>query len=166
MIRSTIWWQMGIGQTLQQLEGWRGQYERMLRWQTRVGAAANAGNPSPDELDFLLAFFESCFHLREWLLVTSATDQKSLEDLFLSKLELRVCRDLANGFKHHSISKPSVDAQFAVVNEYVPKAWPSTHAYPNGKWTVLAGGHQLGLVELAGQCVAIWQDFLRSKALI
>jgi hypothetical protein len=56
---------MGIGQTLQQLEGWHGQYARMLRWQTRVVTAANADRPSPDELDFLLAFFESCFHLRE-----------------------------------------------------------------------------------------------------
>lgn len=156
---------MGIGLTLQELEGWRGQYERMVRWHGRVITAANS-KASPDELDYLLAFFESCFHLREWLLVTAATDQKSLEDLFLSKPELRVCRDLANGFKHHTISKPSVDAQFSVVNEYIPRNWPSAHAYPNGKWTVLAGGHQFGLVDLADQCVAVWQDFLRSKALI
>ncbi len=156
---------MGIGLTLQELEGWRGQYDRMLRWHSRVIAAANAG-PSADELDFLLAFFESCFHLREWLLVTSATDQKALEDLFLSKPELRVCRDFANGFKHHTISKPSIDAQFSVVNEYVPKNWPSAHAYPDGKWTVLAVGHQFGLVDLAGQCASIWQDLLRSKTLI
>ena len=156
---------MGIGLTLQELEGWRGQYDRVVRWHGRVVAAANA-DPSPDELDFLFAFFESCFHLREWLLVTAAVDQKALEDLFLSKPELRVCRDLANGFKHHTISKPSIDAQFSVVNEYEPKNWPSAHAYPNGKWTVLAGGYQFGLVDFAGQCVSIWHDFLRSKTLI
>jgi len=156
---------MGIGYTLQQLEGWQGQYNRMIRWHARVVAAANA-DASPDELDFLLTFFENCFHLREWLLVTLAADQKSLDELFLSRFELRVCRDLANGFKHHTINRPSVDARFSVVNEYAPSNWPSGHAYPNGKWTVLAGGHQLGLVDLASQCVGIWQDFLRSSALI
>jgi hypothetical protein len=156
---------MGIGQTLQQLEGWPGQYHRMHRWYRRVVAAANA-NPSPDELDFLLAFFESSWHLREWLLVTKAADQASLDALFQSSAELRTCRDLANGFKHHSISRPSVDAQFSVVNEYVPKNWPSAHIYPNGKWTVLAGNHQFGLVELSAECVAQWQRFLQSKGLL
>jgi hypothetical protein len=118
---------MGIGLTLQELEGWRGQYDSMVRWHGRVIAAVNS-DPSPDELDFLLAFFASCFHLRDWLRVTAAVDKKALEDLFLSKPELRVCRDLANGFKHHSLKDPSVDARFSVVNEYVPKNWPSAHA--------------------------------------
>lgn len=156
---------MGIGQTLQQIEGWKGQYERMLRWHQRVIEAANS-NPSPDELDYLLAFFESCFHLRDWLLATKAIDQSSIDSLFQTSSELRVCRDLANGFKHHSISKPSIDAQFSVVNEYVPKNWPSAHTYPNGKWVVLAGGNQFGLVELAGQCITQWQKFLQSKRLL
>ena len=152
---------MGIGQTLQQVEGWQGQYERMLRWHRRVTTDA-----SPDDLDFLLAFFESCFHLRDWLLAAGAADQQSLGALFKSSAELRVCRDLANGFKHHSVSKPSVDARFSVVREYVPQNWPSAHAYPNGKWMVLAGGHQFDLRELAGRCVSTWQAFLASKDLL
>jgi hypothetical protein len=156
---------MGIGQTLQQVEGWKGQHERMLRWHGRVLEAGNL-SASPDELDFLLAFFESCFHLRDWLLASNAIDQQSLDALFQSSPELRVCRDLANGFKHHSISRPSVDAQFSVVNEYVPKNWPSGNAYPNGRWVVLAGNHQFGLVELASRCIAAWQQFLQSKGLL
>ena len=156
---------MGIGKTLQQVEGWQGQYERMLRWHKRANAAARS-DVSPDELDFLLAFFESCFHLRDWLLAVGSTDQQSLEELFKSHDELRVCRDLANGFKHHSISRPSVDAQFSVVREYIPRNWPSAHAYPNGKWMVIAGGYQVGLRELAGRCVSIWQIFLASKGLL
>lgn len=156
---------MGIGQTLQQLEGWRGQYDRMHRWHCRVLGAANAV-PSSDELDFLLAFFESSWHLRDWLLATKAVDQAALDTLFQFSTELRTCRDLANGFKHHSISRPSVDAQFSVVNDYVPKHWPSEHAYPNGKWTVLAGNHQFGLVELSTECIAQWQRFLQSRGLL
>jgi hypothetical protein len=156
---------VGIGQTLQRIQGWRGQHERVLRWHARVVAAANS-EPSPDELDFLLAFFESCFHLRDWLLADGATTLPGLDALFAGSAELKVCRDLANGFKHHTISRPSVDAGFSLVNEYVPKNWPAKYKYPNGKWTVLAGAHQFGLVELAGDCVSQWNSFLTKENLL
>jgi hypothetical protein len=35
---------MGIGLTLQQVEGWRGQWARVLRWRERVVTAAH-GEP-------------------------------------------------------------------------------------------------------------------------
>jgi hypothetical protein len=51
---------MGIGLTLQQVEGWQGQYETMLRWRRRVVEAAN-GERFADELDCLLTFSGSGF---------------------------------------------------------------------------------------------------------
>jgi hypothetical protein len=156
---------MGIGHTLQQLEGWKGQYNRVLRWQARVLDAVN-GKPSADELDFLLAFFQNCLHLRDWLLADGVVDESELQALFQAHIELQICRDLANGFKHHTINRASVDSEFSTLREYIPKNWPSEYAYPNGKWMVLAGGHQLGLVELANRCLSLWQQFLSSKGLL
>jgi hypothetical protein len=156
---------MGIGHTLQQIEGWQGQYHRLRRWHDRVRRAANS-QPSRDEFDFLLAFFESCFHLRDWLLADKVVTKVELDSLFNSYIELGICRDIANGFKHSKITWPSVDAGFTIVREYVPDDWPSSYRYPNGKWTVLASDHQLGLVDLADNCVGIWQRFLSSKGLL
>lgn len=156
---------MGVGATLQQLIGWKGQYRAVLRWHTRVLTAVN-GEPSADEFDFLLAFFENCYHLRDWLLADGTVDKQALDTLFQTHIELQICRDLANGFKHHSINHASVDNEFSVLNEYVPKNWPSDHVYPNGKWTIATGGYQFGLVELANRCVALWQQFLSSQGLL
>ena len=156
---------MGIGLTLQQLEGWRGQFSRMLRWRHRVVDAAN-GDRSVDELDFLLAFFESAHHLRDWLEETSTIQRMELDALIGAHAELGICRDIANGFKHHSISRPSVDAEFAIVNQYVDPEWLGReYRFPNGEWTVLAGGHQFGLVELSELVVELWTTFLASKGL-
>lgn len=156
---------VGIGLTLQQVEGWQGQYQRMLRWHRRVIAAAN-GEPSADEVDFLLAFFESAHHLRDWLVRTGAVSTADLESFASAHVEIGICRDIANGFKHHSISRSSVDAEFAIVRQYVdPIDRGRPYRYPNGEWTVLAGGHQLSLVPLSETVVQLWSGFLRAKAL-
>jgi hypothetical protein len=156
---------VGIGLTLQQLEGWQGQYHRTRRWHRRVIAAAN-GEPSADELDFLLAFFESAHHLRDWLARTGAVGVADLESFAAAHVEIGVCRDIANGFKHHSLSRSSVDAEFAIVNQYVdPGDRGRPYRYPNGEWTVLAGGHQFGLVTLSEVVIRLWDGFLRSKGL-
>lgn len=160
---------MGVGTTLQELQGWRGQRALVGRWHARVRAAAN-GEPSADEFDFLVVFFVHCFHLRDWLEMSGVVAKVEIADLFKASPELRLCRDIANGFKHMALSSPSVDARFSLVNEYVPKNWPGAYRYPNGKWTICADNsnelHQYGLVELADRCVAIWDDFLQRKGLV
>jgi hypothetical protein len=155
---------VGIGLTRQQVEGWQGQYQRMLRWHRRVIAAANS-EPSADELDFLLAFFESAHHLRDWLTRTGAISAADLESFAAAHVEIGICRDIANGFKHHSITRSSVDAEFAIVNQYVDPSDRRRYKYPNGEWTVLADGHQLGLVPLADTIVDLWSEFLHTKGL-
>jgi hypothetical protein len=77
-----------IGLTLQQVEGWGGQFARVSRWRERVVAAAN-GEPSADELDFLLAFFESAYHLRDWLVETKAVSNVEVDGYVASNLSAR-----------------------------------------------------------------------------
>jgi hypothetical protein len=157
---------LGIGVTLQQLQGWRGQYDCVVRWRARVVSAAN-GAPSADELDFLLTFFENAYRLRDWLVQTDAVLGHEVDAFIASRVELRICRDLANGFKHHSISKPSIDSEFAIVNQYVdPEPNGRAYRFPNGEWTILAGGRQFGLVELSDRVISIWREYLRGKALL
>jgi len=152
---------MGLfaGLTLQEAEGWHGQYRRMLRWRDRV-CAPDAGRSSADQLDFLIAFFVACFHLRDWL-KDSGVDGERLNSLFRANVELLVCRDIANGFKHSRLDRePFHDPVFSVVREHVPTGWPSNLGHANARWSVVAGDSKLDLVELAGRCVSIWDAFL------
>ncbi len=156
---------MGIGLTLQQVEGWRGQLARVTRWRERVVTAAN-GEPSADELDFLLAFFESAYHLRDWLVETGAVSNVEVDGYVASHIELQLCRDIANGFKHHSLRRPSVDAGFGIVNQYVsPQERGRRYRLPNGEWTILANGTQLGLVDLSERVLLLWNQFLTQRNL-
>ena len=156
---------MGIGLTLQQVEGWRGQLARVSRWRQRVVTAAN-GEPSADEIDFLLAFFESAYHLRDWLVATGAVSNMEVDGYVASHIELQLCRDIANGFKHHSLRRPSIDAELAIVNHYVPpNERGRKYRLPNGEWTILANGTQLGLVDLSERVLLLWNQFLVQRNL-
>lgn len=150
---------MGLLLTLQEAEGWHGQYRRMLRWRDRV-RAPDVERSSDEQLDFLIAFFVSCFHLRDWL-KDSGVDAERLNALFQANLELRVCRDIANGFKHSRLDRvPFHDPTFSVVREHVPVGWTSNPGHANTRWSVVAGDDKLDLVELAARCVSIWDGFL------
>lgn len=150
---------MGLLLTLQEAEGWHGQYRRMLRWRDRV-CAVDAERSSADQLDFLVAFFVACFHLRDWL-QDSGVDAERLHALFLANVELRVCRDIANGFKHSRLDRePFHDPAFSVVREHVPAGWPSNLGHANTRWSIVAGDEKLDLIVLAGRCITIWDRFL------
>lgn len=154
---------MGIGLTLQQLEGWRGQFARMSRWRERVVTAAN-GEPSADEFDFLLAFFESAYHLRDWLVETGASTSVEVDGYVASHVELQLCRDIANGLKHHSLRRASIDAEFSIVNQYVPRNQGGRrYRLPNGEWTILANGTQYGLVALSERVLLLWNQFFAQR---
>jgi hypothetical protein len=150
---------MGIGMTLQQVEGWEGQYERMLRSYQRATAAAGQNN-GQDEMDFVLVLFEQSWTLRNWVHEVCPEARAALETLFRNNLELRLCRDIANGFKHMSLSRPSVDRAFSIVFEYNPRGGRE------GDMVVLAGnGHKFQFLELAGRCMALWREFVEREQL-
>lgn len=120
--------------------------------------ASAAGSADLD--DFMFAFFQNCFMLREWIKKTSPLSKGDLDNLFNSTPELRICRDICNGTKHYSISKPSVDAEFSILREYDPSE-ASGHRLRiivQDKNHVADGKYDL--LELAGKCLRIWEGFL------
>lgn len=149
---------MGIGATLQQVEGWEGQYECLLRWydRTRIKAQENA----PEETDFVLVVLQQSYALRDWIFHACPDARVALEKLFQTSLEMRICRDVANGFKHMTLSRnASVDRAFSIVFEHNPRGSRT------GEMVVLAGGHRIELLDLAGRCVEAWREFIGNNRL-
>lgn len=60
----------------------------------------NARTPADAE-DYLYAFFQNCYHLRDWLLGTYSQD--AIDDFLKSTLPMRICRDVANLTKHFAL---------------------------------------------------------------
>jgi hypothetical protein len=145
---------MGIGLTLQQVEGWEGQFERMERFLKRTYQARVQGNGS-DEMDFALVLFQQSLALRDWIHIACPSVRKQLEELFESSVELKLCRDIANGFKHMKLSrKASIDNAFSIVFEYNPIL------VSKGEMVVLAGGYKFTLLAVATECVEQWRRFI------
>lgn len=147
------------------LEGWQGQLARVERWQKRADAAINAG--SADAEDFLLAFFQSAYHLRDWLLNSGATTKVNLDALMHNTPALSLCRDVANGSKHLTLNATERTARVGLMREYAP----GTSA--GFKWSLLAFERRAdgavdfhGINNLMSECVDTWNSFCSELAVV
>ena len=87
--------------------------------------------------------------------------------------ELRLCRDLANGFKHYRVRPgKGVDTNVTtttVLSDMVlrPNDWPDwlhvtpLQPQPDENWMVIGSGGDVDMFELADKCLAFWWDFLK-----
>ncbi len=135
--------------------GLRGQLERVRRWHRRLIAASSR----EDVEDFLYAFFQNCYHLRDWL-QPPAFDRGLVERLFDENVELRICRDICNMTKHFELSKlPFTGREPSLAREYagIGRGWFED----DSNLVVLSAGEKYDALRLASRCLEIWEDFLR-----
>lgn len=160
---------------LQSFHNWKEQYERVLRWHERVKEFDNVDCPSQGDLDYLLAFFMNCYHLKDWLEAGSVVSSKELEHLFNTDQYLCICRTICNGVKHFQIDRrPIVDGKFGFglrARTETIDASPFLDDSPAYLYTIFVDGkletiYNFGLVEWANGCVNAWSGFLQSQGLL
>lgn len=159
---------MGLEWSRHKSHGWKGQYDRTHRWHdrvTRIGTRQTQSADTEAEHDTLYAFFQNCYHLRDWLLNSGAVQQRDLEDFFRIHVELRVCQDICNGTKHLGLDRPKVDGEFSIGREYVDPSDPRDRPHLNETWFVIAAGEKYDLFDLAGRCMQLWDEFVHRHAL-
>lgn len=146
--------------SLHKAGGWRGQWQRVRRWYSRV----QIGEPV-DREDFLYAFFQNCASLRDWLKYDrpESLAQRELEDLVKNHVELRLCQDISNATKHLQLSDPKMRREFAQAREYVPA--PVSGGLPSSTIVLLADGQKYDALVLADRCIEIWHSFLETHGL-
>jgi hypothetical protein len=135
--------------------GWRGQLERVRRWHRRVNTAATPH----DAEDYLYAFLQNCYHLRDWI---SAEGGPPVDRLFDDIEELRLCRDVCNMTKHRHLTRPpATGAEPSLAREYAGqgRGWFGD----DSTLVILSAGKKWDARELAGRCLAAWEDFLREE---
>ena len=137
----------------QKIAGWRGQFDRMIRWHRRLTTASDPR----DVEDYLYAFFVTCTHVRDWVLAEHAVPQKDLES-FCASEDLRLCQDVCNAIKHFSLSDPKQGREFSLAREYVGAGRGRFGG--NCTLVLLSLGKQHDAFELADRCVTHWTDFL------
>jgi len=167
-------------------EGWRDQYQRMLRSRDRLAEAAGPSSIGSDEArDRLYHFFQDAFHLKDWLihdLGLSESDANDMEDHITATDALARCADISNGTKHLKLKRPRIPGKPAQLGSQSvsvsmptiavgvtiggsppkPKK-PAEVATAEHQWTVDFDGQQLDAVALADEVIAEWESWLKAK---
>jgi hypothetical protein len=87
------------------------QFERTRRYHNRfkqLNDGMEHAAPSDTYVDDIYAFFQNCYHLKDWLkndpAYTSHTDQQ-IEDYVTKTESLSICADICNGSKHLTFNR-------------------------------------------------------------
>ena len=85
------------------------QYNRVLRWREQLN---NIELNHDIFEDYVIAYFQSCYHLKEWIKNDSPIPEITKKDLekYISKTNpLRICTDIANGTKHFILNNKRIE---------------------------------------------------------
>jgi hypothetical protein len=134
--------------------------ERRSRSRSSCSGSRNRG--------LLYAFFQSAYHLRDWLLNSGGASKAEIEALFADSPCLRFCADVCNGSKHFVLDpKRHTTARIGRMLEYVP---PLPGSDVDGmRPTVLAFQDHGGYVDfvpidgLLRDCTTTWQQFCSTR---
>ena len=137
--------------------GWRSQLDRVRRWHDRASKASTR----IDRYDFLYAFFENAFHLRDWLADTAAASPEVLNQFFTQNADMRLCRDLANSYKHYSLQRASQSVPPSEAHEY---SSGTGNLAGDVSLVVLSDGVKHDAFELATRVLHAWDAFVGRAA--
>lgn len=145
------------------------QFERVMRYHGRF-AQLNAGiemtMPSENYIDDIYAFFQNCYHLKDWLKKDPGFAKKTDSEIELyvtSTLELALCADICNATKHlglatgrppRSGAEPKFGSRHFHANVGGAKQTTSINA------TIEHNGNTLDAFVLATECVKAWEAFI------
>ena len=133
---------------LESRHGWHDLYLSLGAWPERIAQAVHQGNRERDELDFYLCFFVQCHSLRDWVVQHGVVAKAEIDFAIKSYSCMRLCRDIANRYKHLTISKPSVDANWSIWIDY---------DRPDHAWSITADGTTWIIWDLMYECLSFWE---------
>ena len=149
----------------------------MRRWYERLGLiAAGLDHTQPTDFyeDEVLAFFQNCYHLKDWLKgdLASGVSAKEVETYVKQSPNLLLCGGLATGSKHLIIDDPRFDPNTQVRNRHFEVelraslgGGPSPPPKIAVSYVVEANGVSQDAFALATACLQEWESFLASKGL-
>ena len=157
----------GVHKSADSKDGWRGHYQRMLRWQERALRFAKGplGYSNSDAVDFALAYFVWAHSLREWLIESEVVDKSRLDSLLSARSEWSMCRDLANRSRHYKLKRNPTDENWIMglrIDVNALLAGAPEHQF----WYVLHNGKYSEVPDCVRMISKMWEDVLNDLGLV
>jgi hypothetical protein len=148
------------------VDQWKAQWHRVIRWHRRIAdvqAKSASTELDVNDIDFVIAFFQNCYHLRDWLKACRPDLSSQLDLLFSDNFEMAACRDICNGFKHKTLNNRPLDADFTLYREYDYFAKIEGSQSPIKYRAAFADGDDVrnfDIFALAQRCFQLWEQFI------
>ncbi|MDA0108973.1 hypothetical protein OH456_12460 [Vibrio sp. La 4.2.2] len=150
------------------------QYKRMLRYYERF-EGINEGRSHSKASEFydddVYAFFQNCYHLKDWIKSDPDCNSWSCVEQFINEnREMRICADLCNVLKHCSLirSRSGDSPNFSgshIDLEISESASEPTSVKIAIKYKVSSSGGELeDAFEIATQCLTLWDAYIEKQA--
>lgn len=146
------------------------QLNRTKRWSNKLNSISRSEAPAKDideyNKDTIYAFFQSCLHIRDWIIASYPAKKAAVDNFIESNTDLKICRDICNGSKHLNVKDHSVDPN---ISKSLHSSVYSTNMTSTGTdviYWVTVNNLPLDVLQLAQCCVIHWEGFLVRESLI
>jgi hypothetical protein len=120
--------------------------------------------------DEMYAFFESTWHLKDWLKNDPAHPlawADDVEDFAKHSDPLRWCADTTNGSKHLEANRrPRVDPKMGLGGRYYSVMLGAEPTTISVSYDIVGAGQRRDAMALADECLIAWEQFLKKHHLL
>ena len=148
------------------------QWERVRRYHNkfeRLGDGIEHTQASPHYDDDVYAFFQNCYHLKDWIKNDPyCTGWSSVETLINSDPNLQLCADLCNGQKHLTLtthrSNENPQFQGKAINLNITEGMGVSEVKIAMTYNVVTTNRgTIDALVLARDCVNAWDAFITAN---
>jgi hypothetical protein len=146
---------------------YRDQLDRAKRFRERMRAASTA----TDFQDYTCAFFQCCWHVKDWVLNDPDVPEEKADSIVASAEAsplLRICHDLCSGTKHLRLDRPQSGSgaahdHVAFIMHLMPMGQPDKPTEIDLKILDGIGNNLKSAHLLADECLAEWERVLQAN---
>lgn len=151
-------------------KGYKEQFKRVKRWHKRLEEIYLGMDHTCDSdyyEDVLYAFFQNCFHLKDWLIESGAINKSRVDSFIESDDDMKICRDLCTASKHLKIGhRPSIDKDIRIKNRNFSLELGTGKSKISVIYWIEAAGGVYHAFDVATRCLNLWENFLKGENLL
>jgi len=144
------------------------QWERLNRWYERfkeIHCGREHTMPSENYKDEVYAFFLNCYHLKDWLIESSAVPAQEVEDFINDCDDLKLCADICNAIKHLSLSRTRTGDQPEFTRTHYTVALGGEPAVVSAQYTIETTHGPIDAFDIAKKSMEAWRTFFSQNGI-
>lgn len=156
------------------MDKYQEQMKRVERYYNRFKKVSDAKQDiviSKETEDDIYAFFQNCYHLKDYLKNDTAYTKHSdrdIEDYINNTFELKLCADICNGLKHLTLTNPRSGAtpnfgkKIVKMTVFDPMGGSSDDTKITSKVEIKIdhGGNHYDAFDIATKALGAWRNFV------